>query len=200
MIRLLGSLPNAVTVAVSGGVDSMAIADFIGRTRSIRCAFFHHGTQTSEHAQEVVRQYCKERGWDLIESRISTDRPFDCSPEEHWRNQRYNFLDSLDCDVITGHHLDDCVETYLWSVIHGTAKVIPYRRNRVIRPFLLTKKTELISWAERNNVPWLEDFTNKDTKYTRNYIREHVVPHAFEVNPGLHKMVAKKVKIRAKID
>lgn len=194
MIKLLGKLPLKPLVALSGGVDSMAVADFVSRSRSVQCAFFHHGTETSEAAQQVVREYCRQRDWHLFEGHIVNERPDDISLEEHWRNERYAFLDNLQRDVITAHHLDDGVETYLWSMMHGTAKLIPYRRNRVIRPFLLTQKQELINWAERNNVPWLEDFTNKDTKYMRNYIREHIVPHAMEVNPGLHKVVARKVE------
>jgi tRNA(Ile)-lysidine synthase len=194
MIRLLGKLPDKPVVALSGGVDSMAAADFIARTRSVACAFFHHGTTTSDEAFFVVEEYCARRDWPLFVGYISKDKPNDISPEEHWRNERYAFLDSLDADVITAHHLDDCIETYIWSTMHGTAKVIPQKRNRVTRPFLLTRKSEFIAWAERNNVPWINDFTNSDTKYMRNYVREHIVPHAFNVNPGLAKIVAKKVE------
>jgi tRNA(Ile)-lysidine synthase len=48
-------------------------------------------------------------------------------------------------------------------------------------------------WAELNGVPWIEDDSNLDTCYTRNYIRHELMPHALKVNPGLHKVVAKKV-------
>ena len=194
MIKLLGKLPLKPVIALSGGVDSMAVADFVSRSRSVHCAFFHHGTEVSTQAQKVVREYCQQRGWHLFEGYIVNDRPEDISPEEHWRNERYAFLDNLQLDVVTAHHLDDCIETYLWSTMHGTAKVIPYRRNRVTRPFLLTKKQDLINWAEDNNVPWIDDSSNKDTKYMRNYIREHIVPHALQVNPGLAKVVARKVE------
>lgn len=194
MIKLLGKLPLNPVIALSGGVDSMAVADFVSRSRSVQCAFFHHGTAVSEAAEKVVSEYCEKRGWLLYKGHIVNERPDDISPEEHWRNERYRFLDNLLLDVVTAHHLDDCVETYLWSTMHGTAKVIPYQRNRVTRPFLLTPKQELISWAERNNVPWIDDQTNKDTKYMRNYVREHIVPHALNVNPGLAKVVARKVE------
>lgn len=199
MIKLLGSLPLKPLVALSGGVDSMAVADFVSRSRSVQCAFFHHGTEVSEAAEKVVEEYCQRRGWPLYKGRIVNERPADVSPEEHWRNERYAFLDDLNMDVITAHHLDDCVETYLWSVMHGTAKVIPYRRNNVVRPFLLTKKTDLIAWAERNNVPWIDDGTNKDTKYMRNYVRENIVPLALEVNPGLHKVVQRFVQVNSNL-
>lgn len=194
MIKLLGKLPLRPVIALSGGVDSMAVADFVSRSRSVQCAFFHHGTDASEAAEKVVSDYCQMRSWSLYKGHIANARPDDISPEEHWRNERYSWLDGLLLDVVTAHHLDDCVETYLWSTMHGTAKVIPYRRNRVIRPFLLTPKADLIVWAERNNVSWIDDASNKDTKYMRNYVRHELMPHALHINPGLAKVVARKVE------
>lgn len=197
MIKLLGKLPyHLPIVAMSGGVDSMAAADFVSRTRTIQCAFFHHGTETSERAEHVVRKFCEDRKIVLMTGRIWNSRPADLSPEEHWRNERYAWLDSISgnsIDIITAHHLDDCVETYLWSAMHGTPKTIPYRRNRVVRPFLLTPKQSLVNWATRHNVPWIEDLSNTDTKYMRNYVRHNIVPHALKVNPGLRRVIARKV-------
>jgi tRNA(Ile)-lysidine synthase len=198
MIRLLGELPTTPIIALSGGVDSMAVADFISRSRSVRCAFFHHGTEDSQRGFALVSAYCQKRNWPLMLGRISSPKEKVESPEEFWRNQRYAWLDSLGESVITAHHLDDCVETYLWSMLHGTAKVIPYQRNNVIRPFLLTQKAELIDWANRNNVPWTEDSSNKDLRYTRNYVRYEIVPRALIVNPGLHKIVERFIQVNTK--
>jgi len=201
MIKLLGKLPVNPVIALSGGVDSMAIADFVARSRSVQCAFFHHGTHASDAAEKVVTDYCNKRGWLLRKSCIGTIRPDDLSPEEHWRNERYAALDQIPQPVITGHHLDDCIETYLWSMLHGTAKLVPYRRNNVIRPFLLTPKADLRAWAERNDVPWIDDASNTDTKYIRNYVRHELMPHALHVNPGLAKVIARKVeKINEDVD
>jgi len=194
MIKLLGELPEQPVIALSGGVDSMAVADFISRSRDIKCAFFHHGTTTSQLGFELVSQYCAYRKWPLALGRISSPKGKVESPEEFWRNQRYGWLDTLGEGVITAHHLDDCVETYLWSMMHGTAKLIPYRRNKIVRPFLLTPKQELINWANNNQVPWVDDETNKDTRFMRNYIRHELMPHALNVNPGLAKVVGRKVK------
>ena len=194
MIKLLGELPEQPVIALSGGVDSMAVADFISRSREIKCAFFHHGTITSQMGFELVANYCVHRKWPLALGRISSPKGKVESPEEFWRNQRYSWLDTLGEGVITAHHLDDCVETYLWSMMHGTAKVIPYRRNKIVRPFLLTPKEELIDWATRNQVPWVDDESNKDIRFMRNYVRQELMPHALHVNPGLAKVVARKVE------
>lgn len=171
----------------------MAVADFVARSRNVQAAFFHHGTAASDQAYYFLRDYCKRRDWPLIVGEISNTKDRDQSTEEFWREERYRFLDSLGASVLTAHHLDDCVETYLWSMLHGTAKVIPYRRNQVIRPFLLTAKQQLAAWAVKNNVPWVNDASNNDLRYTRNYVRHELMPHALKINPGLHRVVARKV-------
>jgi len=78
--------------------------------------------------------------------------------------------------------------------MHGTPKLIPYSRQNVIRPFRLTRKRDLELWANLNNVEYLEDDSNRNIKYTRNYIRHEMMPHVLRVNPGIHKTIAKKVK------
>ena len=194
MINLLVPLPKQLTVAFSGGVDSCAAVDFLSRKHDVICAFFHPGTENSERAYKFVANFCNDRKLSLIFARISEpDVPKGISQEEHWRDQRYTFLRTLG-PVITAHHLDDCVETYIHSALNGTPKVIPMIRNNVLRPFLTTRKSELISWCQRHDVPWIEDTSNQDSKYMRNYIRNELMPHALRVNPGLHTLVKKVVE------
>ena len=79
--------------------------------------------------------------------------------------------------------------------MHGTGKIIPYSRNdRILRPFRLTRKRDLELWANLKSVPYIEDDSNADTCYTRNYIRHEMMPHVLRVNPGIHKVISKKVK------
>ena len=133
---------------------------------------------------------------ELILGKMNGEKPGRESWEEHWRNQRYNFLHSLDFPVITAHNLDDCVETWIFSSMHGAPKVINYSYGNVIRPFLLVKKSEIVNYAVRHNLSWVEDESNLDISYMRNYIRHEIVPRALVVNPGIHKVVARKVKER----
>jgi tRNA(Ile)-lysidine synthase len=112
--------------------------------------------------------------------------------EEHWRDERYKFFDNFGT-VITAHHLDDCIETYLFSTMHGEPKLIPMIRKNVVRPFLTTPKSEFFNWVMRKDLPFCHDTSNDDDKYKRNYIRKHVVPHAYMVNPGIDKVIKKKL-------
>ena len=195
MLKLLVPLPRKLTIAFSGGVDSVAVTDFLRRKHEVTCAFFHHGTENSERAYEFVSKFCNEHDLTLMVVFIQGEKPKQLSTEEWWRNKRYEFLckDTMG-PVVTAHHLDDCVETYLWSCMHGTPKVIPMIRENVIRPFLTTPKSEFISWCNRKGLSWCEDTSNTDQKYTRNYIRKNLVPHALKVNPGLHTVVKKIVE------
>jgi len=197
MLKLLFPLPKDIVVALSGGVDSVAITDFLSQKHKVTCAFFHHGTLNSERALQFVANFCTEHNLPLMVGMIKNNKPKELSMEEHWRNERYDFLDSFGDSlgpVITGHHLDDCVETYLWSSIHGQPKVIPAKRNNVVRPFLTTNKKEFTNWCERKSINWCHDNSNDDTKYMRNYVRTHLMPHALHVNPGLHTVVKKIVE------
>ena len=193
MIKLLFPMPKQVTVAFSGGVDSVAVVDFLSKKHDVTCAFFHHGTDNSNRALEFVSRFCTDRNLPMFLGILNRDKPKDMSYEEFWREERYQYLATLG-PVITAHHLDDCVETYIWSALHGKPKVPNLVRGNVIRPFLTTHKNEFIEWCQRKNLGWCEDLSNEDERYTRNYIRKHLVPHALKVNPGLHKTVKKIIE------
>ena len=197
MIKLQGKLPKQVMVACSGGVDSMAVVDFLRRKHEVHLFYFNHGTEHSDEAQEFVRDYARVNN--LVIQLRGIDNP-NCpknkSLEEYWRDMRYGWMNMLSnfMPVITCHHLDDCVETWLWSSMHGTSKIIPYNNGEgVIRPFRLNRKKDLELWCNLNNVPYIKDESNNDTKFVRNYIRHRLMPHALKVNPGLHKVIKKKV-------
>jgi tRNA(Ile)-lysidine synthase len=193
MIKITVPLPKQVTIACSGGVDSMAIVDFLKRKHDVTIAYFNHRTEHGEEASKFVSQYCTDHNIPMLYGSPRGMRGAKESQEEYWRRERYNFLEELG-PVITCHHLDDCVETYIWSSLHGTAKVIPLTRGNVLRPFLTTRKSEFIRWCKQHNVPWIEDNSNKDIKYMRNYVRNELMPHALHVNPGLHTLVKKIVE------
>lgn len=173
----------------------MAVIDFLKRKHDVTALFFNHATETSYQAEKFLSEYLPKIGIELITGSLYRTKDKRLSHEEFWRIERYAFLNKFsDAPVITCHHLDDCVETWLWSCLNGEGKLIPYRNRNVIRPFRLNRKQEFIDWCTRKDVDWIEDQSNTDIRYMRNYIRQELMPKALTVNPGLHKVVLKKVK------
>lgn len=198
MIKIQGKLPRVVYVACSGGVDSMAVVDFLCRNHWVHVLHYDHGTAHGEAAAAFVRKYCEEKGISYSLRSNQETVPPGLSKEAWWREKRYGFFDSMsgviDSPIVTCHHLDDCVETWIWSSLHGQGKIIPYRRGKIIRPFRLTRKRDFELWCNLHNVPWIEDESNEDIHYTRNYIRNVMMENVLKVNPGIHKTISKKIK------
>ena len=195
MIRIIGKIPPTVTVACSGGIDSMAFVHFLlqGR-RKINLAYFNHDTQHSHKAEKFVENFASVNNLSLFIGRVK-GRKGKRSLEEFWRDERYDFLQRAGSNyTITCHHLDDCVETWLMSSFHGQSKLIPYHRDpNIYRPFLMTSKKSLKQYAESKNIEWVEDPSNARTEYMRNYVRHSMMPHVLKLNPGIRTMVRKKM-------
>lgn len=195
MFKLLGKIPNKVNIALSGGVDSMVALDFINTSkRDVTALYFNHGTVHGENSQVFIEDFCKRKGINLKIGKISGQIPKGESKEAFWREQRYKFLeDNADAQVITAHHLDDVIETWIFSSLHGNPKLIQSSRGIFIRPFLLCEKRSILDWANRKKVEWIDDPSNDDTRFMRNLIRHNIVPQALLVNPGLPKVLKKKL-------
>lgn len=192
MIRYLGKLPNEFVLAFSGGVDSVAIASFLLRgKKQFSLAYFDHETENGKKAKVFVEQFAKDHNLTLYVGNFISEKKKSESKEEYWRNQRYTFFETFNRPVITAHHLNDAAETWLFNSFHGKPRTIPYRNRNVIRPFLITPKQELISWCNANNLFWSEDASNQDCNFSRNRIRNNIMPEALKVNPGLLKTVKK---------
>lgn len=199
MIKLLHNLPPKNTklgIALSGGVDSMMALDFLLRGGRMPTVFYYnHGTAHGHRAETFVRGVCEDYGLDLELDTIITEKPDGVSSEEFWRDSRYSFFEKFfDHTIVMAHHLDDCLETWMFSTLHGKPKLIPYRRENVIRPFLLTKKCDIIEWVNKNEISYINDESNDSLKYMRNRIRHKVLPEALKVNPGLHKHIEKMLR------
>jgi len=189
-INLLGPLKD-LNLACSGGPDSLGALEFMLKGKHRPTIYhFNHGTKHAQEAIRFMKEYCHEKSLKLVTGTIRGEKPKRLSWEEWWRNERYHFLTTSTTELIaTAHNLDDVAETWLMGAIHGTPKLIPYRRNNIVRPFLLTTKDVLKSHAER----WVDDPSNRDLKFDRPKIRNmmHLVK---SVNPGYLKVIRKKIR------
>lgn len=197
MIRLACQVPNKIYLAFSGGVDSLTAAHFFKQGgKSVELLHFNHGCEYSNHIEEQ----CISRATDLnlpihCASINEPTAPAGKSLEDHWRTMRYRFLRPYslpNTPVITCHHLDDAVETWIWSSLHGEGKLIPVKNNGITRPFLLTEKQELVNYATRHGLVPVDDPYNRENHLMRNYMRVNMMEHAYYINPGLRKVIRKK--------
>lgn len=193
MIKVLGEIPKGeFGIACSGGVDSMAILDFLVKARyTPHILYFNHNTEHGHEAEKFITEYCNKKELKLTIGR--TELKPTSNKEKIWSDLRYQFFSQFDFPIITCHHLDDCVETYLFSCLRGFQSVIPYSKANVIRPFLLNEKSEFEKWCKQKSVPFIEDKSNDCLDYSRNRIRHQIIPEALLVNPGLKTVVKKMI-------
>lgn len=180
-------------VAVSGGIDSMVLYDFIKRHKKT-ILHFNHGTEFGKEAQEFVCDYASKYKHPIELGKISRPKLKSESWEEYWRNERYKFFDKFKGSIALAHHLDDAVETYLFNMIHGNSWLMPASRGNVVRPFIITKKDKITSWADNHGIDFLDDPSNKNNKYSRSIIRNEMMKHVLKINPGIHTVLIKKYK------
>lgn len=196
MIRLSMRVPIKIAIAVSGGRDSMACLDFLRQgKREITALHFNHGTHHAADAEKCVREYCDKWKIPLLVGNISGEPEKGQSLEDFWRKKRYFWFESTGFEqIITCHHLDDAVEWWIMTSLRGIPKLIPSKRDRYTRPFLLTTREDLKNWAERKEIKWAEDPSNSDTDYDRNYVRHVMMPHILRINPGIQKTLFKLIE------
>lgn len=182
-----------IAVAVSGGVDSMCLLDFLSRfpkrTFEVLAVNVEHGIrgESSLRDSEFVREYCEEKGIKLISEKVNaleyaTEKKL--SVETAGRELRYKIFDEIlsseKADLIAlAHHLDDQAETILMRIFRGTG--IDGlggigEKEAFIRPFLSVSRRDIEAYAKRNCIPFVQDETNFENAYARNFVRNELLP------------------------
>lgn len=185
-------------LAVSGGIDSMVLLDLFYKLRFdicvVHCNFQLRGKE-SDGDEMLVREICQER---YIPYFIETFDTLEFAKENKLsiqlaaRKLRYDWFQeiiSLGFDyVLTAHHLDDNVETFLINFTRGTGLEgltgIPAQNGNIIRPLLPFSRLEIENYALENKIQWREDSSNASDKYFRNKLRHDIVPILKELNTG----------------
>ena len=197
-----------VLCAVSGGLDSMCLLDYMTRQKgfSVAAAHFNHrlrGTE-ADRDEEFVRDYCAQHRIPFV-SGSGDVRAFaekeGLSIEEAARQLRYDFLKETAEEngadaILTAHHADDNAETVLLSLIRGTGSAglagIPQVRGNICRPFLRIPRAELAAYAAAHDIPHVEDSTNADPgAAARNALRGTVMPVLRQLNPRFAENIAR---------
>lgn len=186
-------------MAISGGVDSIAAA-FVARKKfGIERAYhFNHGLRSqNDEMEEKVKDFCKKFHFDLVVKRGSN-----LKTEAECREARiHGFFEAVGGNLITAHHLDDCVESYLLNCFRGHSEFLPiplvsdFRAGKIFHPFLAVQKKDFLKIARQNNLMryLVEDETNNIVKGSRrNFIRKEIVPLLEAYELGIKKIVHKR--------
>ena len=192
-MKKLKRLPHTIYVAVSGGVDSVATLHFLKRKHSVTVLHYVHDSDYAAEEHEFVRKLCELWQLPLIVG-YQAKSPVVGSREQYWRNGRYEFFKQFDAPVIIGTTLDDAVEWYIFTCLRGQGHYMNYQNDNVCKPFLTTRKQDLIDYALANNLEWIEDPSNTDIDFARrNRIRANLIPEICDIEPGIYGIVKKRI-------
>ena len=187
----LAALPDApLLVAVSGGVDSVALLHALGTTgRQPIVVHFDHGWRTDSTADAIaVRNLARHYRLKVLTGKQRPGRKKE-RREADARAARYRFFAQVarklrTPHLILAHHADDQVETFLLQLLRGSGAAgrgmdpVSTRDGLVLhRPWLAIWKKDLLAYARKNKLAWHDDSTNADTRHRRNLLRRDVLPY-----------------------
>jgi tRNA(Ile)-lysidine synthase len=176
--------PGRYIVAVSGGVDSVALLHVLRDLPDVELvvAHFDHGIRPDSVDDRLFVEHLA----DMYEMPVVYDegRLGPTAGEATARHVRYDFLERVRREheataIVTAHHQDDVLETAIINLLRGTGRKglsALDERPGLQRPLLKIPKSDLIAYARQHNLEWREDSTNQDQAYLRNYVRHRILP------------------------
>lgn len=198
-----GSNGRQILLAVSGGVDSMVMADLFLQSGidfgMAHCNFQLRGEEADKD-EALVQQWADEHKVVFYNTRFNTKEKTEewkKGVQETARILRYEWLDEVRkvngfAYIATAHHANDNVETLLMNLFKGTGisglHGIPVQNNAIIRPLLFAERKHIAAYAAANNIPYRDDASNATDNYLRNMVRHHLVPAIEKCFPdGVHQ-------------
>jgi tRNA(Ile)-lysidine synthase len=200
---------DRILIALSGGVDSVVLAHLMLKANydiALAHCNFHLREEESNRDEAFVRSWAEKNGVRLFVKEFDTFaymKENKLSLEMAARDLRYQWFDSLLKEygfsyLATAHHLDDSIETFFINLLRGTGIAglhgIQAKNDKIIRPLLFATREEILSYAKKNSISFVEDSTNSETKFTRNKIRHNLFPVLRELNPNFEFALKKDIE------
>lgn len=209
LIALTGPRPRIV-VAFSGGIDSTVLAHALMRGRrklaSLRLVHVDHGLQaeSADWSRQCARQ-AREWGVPFTSRRVHVRIARGDSPEASARAARYAALEAAlePGEVfVTAQHREDQVETLMLQLFRGAGvaglaampAIAPFGAGRLARPLLDASRASIVDYATRNELRWIEDPTNAENRFARNYLRHEVLPAIRQRWVGVDMAIARSAR------
>ncbi len=187
-------LPRKIAVAVSGGLDSMALLLLLKNTldkkSKIFCLTVDHNVRGNSHLDaQFVNNFCTKNSIDCTILKSYLENPPEVDIEGSLREVRYNLLTQFCREnkiqhLFLAHHQQDLAENFLIRLFRGSGidglaaisdnllSVNNGQKVKIIRPLLDFPKTNLQQYLQTKKASWVEDETNEDEKFLRNKIRK----------------------------
>ena len=200
-------------IALSGGLDSVVLLHLFSRLRafdkkSFLCAHhINHGlSENAADWQLFCDNLCSSLAVDFYCSPVILEKKNRTSLEALAREKRYACLTGNLSDnsyLITAHHQDDQLETVLLALkrgsgstgLQGIQKMQKLHKGYLIRPLLNFSRQQLAAYAQLFQLDWVEDESNQNQAFDRNFIRQTITPLLKERWPGMGKAVARSANI-----
>ena len=191
-------------VALSGGADSMVLLNELIKVQkdfdlNLTAIHINHNIQKdSKKWKDICADFCKKNDIKFIYRTLSKRNKSSSNLEKKLRDERYQVFEKIlekNTILFMGHHLDDSAETFFLRVLRGSGieglTSIPKERNlgkgRVVRPFLSLTKKEIILKAKKDSLKFIDDPSNKDNSFDRNYLRNIILPKIEKRWPSYRK-------------
>jgi tRNA(Ile)-lysidine synthase len=196
-------------IACSGGVDSVVLAHLCadcGVDFGLAHCNFNLRGEDSDEDQRFVGALSDFLGVKYFTESFDTEAyatRYKQSIQMAAREMRYQWFNDLISSqgytwVLTAHHMDDTLETFLINLSRGTGieglTGIPAEADKVLRPLLPFTREQITYYATTSGIAWREDQSNEDTKYLRNKIRHDLVPVLRELHPTFLRNFGKTLK------
>ncbi len=208
-VRQLVHSPSRVLMAISGGVDSMVMAEILSQWQAglgieeLTVAHVHHGlgNQFRDEALALVRQWAEQRKLRFLTN--TAEALSDVNSEEELRLYRNRHLRqwSAECGadaVAYAHHRDDLLETRVLRLIRGSGKqgltAMTLFRQGKFRPLLNLARTEIEDYALAKGLHWKMDPSNAVDDALRNWLRNQWLPALERKRPGAMKTLARSIE------
>ena len=206
---------KSVVVGFSGGVDStlalIATMQFLEKHNKKSCLtaiHVNHQTQSSSATwQKHCENFCNTHKINFLCKTVEINETGQ-GYEAAARSARLEIFNSFDegSVIILGHHLDDQVETVFFRVLRGTGlkgltgmqRYIKIKDKHFIRPLLHVTKEEIIEHVNDQKLSFIEDDSNTDNIYSRNFLRNEIIPKIVERWPGAKRNTARMANLLTK--
>jgi len=199
-----------LVIAYSGGVDSQVLLHALAKLKqakklpnSLTVCHVNHGlSENASTWQNFAQQACQKLKLPFVACQVNVKKQAQQSLEALAREARYEALQSIYNEqslIITGHHRDDQAETFLLALKRGSglkglsamAAETKQGKDILARPLLNISRTEIVSYANANKLNWVEDESNSDTRFDRNFIRQQIMPLLSERWPSIAQTITR---------